>query len=312
MGKILITDQLDPLALQLISEAGHEFDLAPGPWTASALAARAQGYSAIMGTLSDELGAEVFASPELQVLATVSVGVNHIDLKAAEAAGVSIINTPDVLTDATAELTLAMMLMVLRKTARAEADLRAGNWNGWALNDHLGSQFSTRTLGIVGYGRIGQAVAKRAEAFGVTCLHHQRTATGLPGYCASLDELCEAVDLLSLHLPLSPQTQGIIGSRQLDLLGPEAVLINSARGGLVHEEELAKALEDGRLAGAALDCYVAEPAILPALLNAPNIVLLPHIASATHETRREMAILAVTGVLEVLAGRRPSNLFPSS
>ncbi|MEI7746718.1 MAG: D-glycerate dehydrogenase, partial [Actinomycetota bacterium] len=145
MGKILITDQLDPLALQLISEAGHEFDLAPGPWTASALAARAQGYSAIMGTLSDELGAEVFASPELQVLATVSVGVNHIDLKAAEAAGVGIINTPDVLTDATAELTLAMMLMVLRKTARAEADLRAGNWNGWALNDHLGSQFSTRT-----------------------------------------------------------------------------------------------------------------------------------------------------------------------
>lgn len=311
MGRVLITDRLDPAAVGLLEAAGHEVHLEVGPHRAERLAQLASHHEALVVTLADEVDDAVLAAGAdgaLTVVATVSVGADHVDLEAARRLGVQVANTPDVLTAATAELAVALMLTVLRGTRDGEEDLRAGRWEGWSLNDHLGRGLRDVVVGLVGLGRIGREVERLVTAFGAAVLHHQRHDVGAPGYVADLGELCDRVDLLSLHVPLTPGTRGLIGARELQRLGRGGVLVNVARGGVVDEAALVAALEAGTIAGAGLDCFEGEPVPNPRLLAAPNLVLWPHLGSATRSTRAAMAELACSAVVAVLAGERPANL----
>jgi glyoxylate reductase len=188
--------------------------------------------------------------------------------------------------------------------------MRAG-WEGWGINQYLGRDVHGAVLGLVGYGRIGAAVARRAGGFGMTVLHHTRRDTQVPGYTASLDTLLAEADIVSLHVPLNDATRHLIGRRELALMGRDAVLVNTARGPVVDEEALADALHDGTIFAAGLDVYEREPEVHPRLLNAPRTVLLPHIGSATQATRAKMAQMACDAVCTVLDGSRPSNLVTS-
>ena len=221
-------------------------------------------------------------------------------------------NTPGVLDETTADLAFFLMLAAARRTSDAEADLRQGRWQGFRMNRFLGEDVHGRTLGVVGFGRIGQAVARRATGFGMEVLHHSRHDTGIDGWVADLDDLLRVADIVTLHVPLTPETTGLIDARRLGLMKRTAVLVNTARGPVVHEEALAVALEDGTIFGAGIDVFEREPEVHPRLLAAPHTVLLPHIGSASEATRRRMAQLACEGVVAVLAGERPPNLVTRS
>lgn len=258
--------------------------------------------------LTEQITASVFQRAErLRVVANVAVGYDNVDVAAATRAGVVVCNTPGVLTEATADLAFALILAAARLLPSAEADIRGGGWTGWDMLAHLGRDVSGATLGLVGYGAIAQAVARRATGFAMPVIHHARTDTDEPGYRADLDELLAEADVVSLHVPLTPATRHLIDARRLGLLRPTAVLVNTARGPVVDEAALAAALHTGKLFAAGLDVYENEPAISPALLTAPRTVLLPHIGSATGTTRLRMARLAVDQVRAVLAGERPAH-----
>jgi len=213
-----------------------------------------------------------------------------------------------VLDETTADLAFLLILAASRLAGDAERDLRAGRWPAWGINQYLGQDVHGATLGLVGYGRIGQAVARRGAGFGMRVLHHTRRDTGQPDYVADLDELLARSDIVSLHVPLTPDTRHLIDAARLARLRPSTVLVNTARGPVVDEAALADALEDGRLFAAGLDVYEEEPRVHPRLLAAPRTVLLPHIGSASHATRTRMARLACDGVVAVLRGERPPNL----
>jgi glyoxylate reductase len=217
-------------------------------------------------------------------------------------------NTPGVLDETTADLAFLLILTASRLSSTAESDLRGDRWHGWGINQYLGRDVHGATLGVVGYGRIGQAVARRASGFDMQVLHHTRNDTGVPGWTADLDELLGASDIVSLHVPLNDATRHLIDARRLKLMKQTAVLVNTARGPVVDEEALAAALEDGRLFAAGIDVYEREPEVHPRLLAAPRTVLLPHVGSASQQTRTRMAQLACEGAVEVLAGGRPANL----
>jgi len=217
-------------------------------------------------------------------------------------------NTPGVLDETTADLAFLLILGAARLASEAEADLRAGRWHGWGINQYLGRDVHGATLGLVGHGRIGQAVARRAAGFGMEVLHHTRTDTGLPGWRGDLDTMLTASDVVSLHVPLSDATHHLIDARRLALMRPTAVVVNTARGPVVDEEALAIALEEGRIFAAGLDVFEREPEVHPRLLAAPRTALLPHIGSASVATRTRMARLACEGVVAVLGGAEPPNL----
>jgi glyoxylate reductase len=238
----------------------------------------------------------------------VAVGCDNIDVAAANAHGVSVCNTPGVLDETTADLAFLLILAAARLSSDAEADLRAGRWRGWGIEDHLATDIHGKTLGLVGFGRIARAVARRADGFDMRVLHNTRTDTGREGWVRDLDELLRASDIVSVHVPLGPETHHLIDARRLALMGPEAVLVNTSRGPVVDEEALAAALEDGTIFAAGLDVYEREPSIHLRLLRAPHTVLLPHVGSATTTTRLRMARVACEGVRAVLAGETPSNL----
>jgi glyoxylate reductase len=242
------------------------------------------------------------------VVANVAVGYDNVDVGRAAELGIAVCNTPGVLDETTADLAFLLLLAAARRASDAEADLRNGRWTGFHINDFLGVDVHGATLGIVGYGRIGQAVARRAAGFGMEVLHHSRRDTGIGGWVADLDDLLARVDFVSLHVPLYDETRGLIDARRLALMKPTAVLVNTARGPVVDEEALAAALEDGTIFAAGIDVYEREPEVDPRLLAAPHAVLLPHIGSATEATRRRMAQLASEGVVAVLRGERPPNL----
>jgi glyoxylate reductase len=242
------------------------------------------------------------------VVANVAVGFDNIDLAAARARGVWVTNTPDVLTEATADLTWALILAVTRRLVEADSFLRSGRWQGWALDLLLGSGLQGRILGIIGFGRIGRAVARRAPAFGMEVVYSdpdESTASDLPARRLTLDELLQLSSVVSLHCPLNAETHHLIDERRLARMRSDAYLINAARGPLVDEAALLRALESGRLAGAGLDVFEHEPELQPGLVDCSNVVLLPHVGSATEETRSAMAELAARNVLAVLAGERP-------
>lgn len=265
---------------------------------------------AVLVTITDRIGPELLGSParRARLVANFGVGVNHIALDAARAHGVAVSNTPGVLTEDTADLTMLLMLAVLRRAGEGERLLRSGAWTGWTPTQLLGARLSGRTLGIVGYGRIGRAVAQRAHAgFGMPVRVWTRTprsTADIPGVrlVRDLDELLEESDVLSLHCPATPETRHLIGAAQLARMRPGAVLINTARGDVVDEAALVAALDAGRLAGAGLDVYEREPAVHSGLLARENVVLLPHLGSATVETRAAMGFAALANLEAFFAG----------
>jgi len=268
-------------------------------------------YVAIVPLLSRWVGGTEFKNlPLLKIVANCAVGYDNVDVVAAELRGVIVTNTPDVLTDATADLTWALILVCARRVVEGVELIRSGTWTGWHPEQLLGVELRGKTLGILGAGRIGQAVARRAAGFGMRLLYASRTPkpdfeqeTGATR--VELGPILRDSDVLTLHTPSTPETKGIINADTLARMRPGAILINTARGDLVHEEALAVALEEGRLGAAGLDVYADEPAIHARLRAAPRAVLLPHIGSATHETRRRMAAIAIANMRAVLAGQPP-------
>lgn len=280
-------------------------------WLAAAESTPQGDFVALVPLLSRWVGGtELKRLPQLRVVANCAVGYNNVDVVAAEMRRVLVTNTPDVLTDATADLTWALILACARRLIDGVDLIRSGTWTGWHPEQLLGLELRGRTLGLLGAGRIGRAVGRRAQAFGMTLLYAARTAkpefeheTG--AVRVELGRLLRDSDVLSLHAPSTPETVGIINAETLGRVRPSAILINTARGDLIREEAVAIALEEGRLGAVGLDVYVDEPRIHPRLLAAPRTVLLPHVGSATHQTRRMMAALALANVHAVLKGEPP-------
>jgi glyoxylate reductase len=313
VARILVTRALPEGGLDALVDEGHDVVQRPGdtPYTHAELVELAATVDAVVCLLTDRIDEPVLrvgAEKSLRVVANVAVGYDNIEVEAARRLGVAVCNTPGVLDETTADVAFLLILSASRLAADAERDLRAGAWQGWGINQYLGNDVHGATLGLVGYGRIGRAVARRASGFGMQVLHHTRHRTDMPGYVASLDQLLAECDVLSVHVPLSDATRHLIGARQLALLRPHAVVVNTARGPVVDEAALADALHAGTIFAAGLDVYEGEPVVHPRLLSAPRTVLLPHIGSASRATRTQMARVACQGVCEVLAGRRPSNL----
>ena len=283
---------------------------------ADQLTASAGGFDGLVTTVTDRVPASVFAvrPTRLRIIANFGAGVDLIDLGAATRHDVVVTNTPGVLTDCTADLTLMLILMTLRRGGEGERLLRAGQWTGWRPTHLLGRRVSGATLGIVGMGRIGRAVAARARnGFGMSILYANRSGrdpaleASLGARWCPLDALLAESDVVTLHCPLTPETRDLIDARRLALFKPEAVLINTARGGLVDEEALLDALTAGRLAAAGLDVYRDEPRVNDRLRALDNVVLLPHLGSATVQTRMAMGMLAADNLDAYFAGRAPPN-----
>ena len=298
MARCFVTRALPGDALDRLS-AAYEVDVwperdAPSP---DRLRAAASDAEALLTLLTDRVDAALLdAAPSLLAIANYAVGTDNVDLDAATARGIPVGNTPDVLTETTADLAWALLMAGARRVGEAERAVRMGDWPTWEPAAYLGHDVHGAVLGVVGHGRIGQAVARRASGFGMEVLHTR--ATGL-------DDLLRRSDFVSLHTPLTDDTRGMIGARELGLMQPHALLVNTARGEIVDTDALVRALHDGEIGGAALD--VTDPEPLPAdhpLLAAPNVTVVPHIGSATTRTRAAMADMAVDNLLAALAGER--------
>jgi glyoxylate reductase len=303
--RVLVADELKTL-LDPSELAGLDVT-----WIASDQPTPKGDFVAVVSLLSRWMGGTEFKNlPNLRIVANVAVGYNNVDVVAAEMRKVIVTNTPGVLTDATADLTWALILATTRRLVEGVDLVRSGTWAGWHPEQLLGLELRGRTLGLLGAGRIGQAVGRRAPGFGLRILYTARSAkpefeSDTGAIRVDQGRLLRESDILSLHVPAAPETKGIINTESLARMKPGAILINTARGDLVREEALAQALESGHLGAAGLDVYAEEPEIHPRLLSAPRTVLLPHIGSATEETRRKMATIAVANVQSVLSGKPP-------
>jgi glyoxylate reductase len=305
MPLTLTTLELPPAALSLLREVGEV--IGPEGWES-----RLADAEALVALLTVKVDAALLErAPKLRVVANAVVGYDNVDVAACRARGVVVTNTPDVLTDASADLAMALLLATVRKLPQAERSLRAGEFHGWRFWDYLGGDVTGATLGIFGMGRIGQAVARRARPFGMRVQYHSRTRLApereaeLGATCVDWETLLTTSDILSLHAPATARTRHVLDEGALRRMRPGGYLVNTARGPLVDEAALARVLAEGHLAGAGLDVYEREPAVEPALLDLPNAVLLPHIGSATPRTREAMATLAARNVHAVLSGREP-------
>jgi glyoxylate reductase len=285
------------LVMQDVSEAGlaelegHELVRGSDP----------AGFDAAVCYLVDRIDESFLATPGLRAVATVSVGLDHIDLAAADRHTIPIAYTPDVLTEATADLTFALLLAAARRLGEAERHVRAGRWTEWSFDLLLGTDVFGKTLAVIGAGRIGKAVARRAEGFSMNVVMAGRDR-------AQLEHALSVADFVAVTVPLSDETRHLIGAPELALMKPGAILVNSSRGPVVDEHALAEALRSGHLGGAGLDVFEREPQVDPLLLECENAVLVPHIGSATRETREGMARLACRGLAQILTGERPPNL----
>jgi glyoxylate reductase len=304
--RVLLTRRV-PSSVIARLEAACELDLYTGREAIprDELIRRVAGKHAIICLLTDRIDAEVLdAAADIRIVANIAVGYNNIDVAACRARGVVVANTPDVLTNACADFTWALILGITRRLGEAERQLRRGDWKGWALDHMLGTELRGKRLGLIGVGRIGRAVAEKAPAFGMQVAYSARRpvaeltdAEHLP-----LDHLLATSDVISLHCPLTPETRHLIDQKAFTKMKRTAYLINTSRGPVVDEAALAWALKQRLIAGAALDVYEKEPEVHPDLLGLENVMLIPHIASATTETRTAMANLAVSNVLAVLNG----------
>jgi glyoxylate reductase len=290
-------------------EAAFDVDRHEGqsPITHDELVARIAGKQGLISMVTDRIDRTVIeAGTHLRVIANVGVGFNNIDVTAAREQGIIVTNTPDVLTDATADFTMALILAVTRRLGEGERMVRRHEWKGWALDQLLGMQLGGRQLGIVGLGRIGRAVAARAAAFGMTVVHTSRSSPD----SVALDRLLSTSDVVSLHVPLTDQTRHLIGQPELARMKRSAYLVNTTRGPVVDEAALVWALKKRIISGAALDVYEREPEIHPELFAFENVVLAPHLGSATMETRTAMADLAARNAIAVLSGQPPITPVP--
>ncbi|MEO8453095.1 MAG: D-glycerate dehydrogenase [Gemmatimonadota bacterium] len=279
------------------------------------LVAAAREYDALLPTVTNRLTPRVFgAATRLKIAANFGVGVDSIDLDAARAAGVIVTNTPGVLAECTADLTMALILAVLRRIGEGERLVRAGQWTGWRPTYLLGRRVCGKTLGIIGFGGIGQAVARRAAlGFGMPILVSSRrppdpaALAAIGGTAVDLETLLGGADIVSLHCPLTSETRRLINAERLAMMGREAVLINTARGALVDEPALIAALESGRIAGAGLDVFDQEPLVPAGLLAMENVVVLPHLGSGTEETRTAMGMRALANLEAFFVGEAPPD-----
>jgi lactate dehydrogenase-like 2-hydroxyacid dehydrogenase len=299
MARVFVTRRLPGTALERLG-ADHEVEVWPDrtPPGREELLARIEGLEGLLSLLTDPVDAELIAAaPVLRAISNYAVGTDNVDLEAASARGIPVGNTPDVLTESTADLAVALMLGASRRLVEGDAYVRRGEWRTWEPELLLGHDLHGATVGIVGLGRIGRAVGRRLEGFGCELLFTDE-GSGVP-----LEELLERSDFVTIHCPLTPDTRGLIGEEALGRMKETAYLVNAARGPIVDTDALADALKAGEIAGAALD--VTDPEPLPVdhpLLDAPGLVVLPHIASATHATRERMADMAVDNLLAGLAG----------
>ena len=287
--RVLIMQEVSPAGL--VELEGHELVRGSDP----------SGCDGVVCYLIDRIDEAFLATPGLRGLATVSVGLDHIDLAAAERHRIPIAYTPDVLTEATADLTFALLLGAARRLGESERYLRAGRWQSWSFDLLLGTDVHGKTLGIIGPGRIGRAVARRADGFGMRVLFAGRDRS-------ELERVLAESDFVAVTVPLSESTRHLIGAAELARMKQGAFLVNTSRGPVVDEAALAESLGSGHLGGAGLDVFENEPHVHPALLACENALMVPHIASATRETRDGMARLACRGLAQILRGERPPNL----
>jgi glyoxylate reductase len=310
----LVTRRLPSSVLaRLETDCDLDLHASPGAMSREDLLARVAGKRALVCLLTDTIDTAVLdaAGSSLAVVANVAVGYNNIDVAGCRARGVAVTNTPDVLTNACADFTWALILAITRRLGEGERAVRAGAWPGWGLDYMLGMELRGKQLGLVGVGRIARAVAAKAPAFGMSVAFTSRSSTDVPGATPMpLDRLLATSDIVSLHVPLTAATTHLIDRKALARMRRSAYLVNTARGPVVDEGGLAWALKERLIAGAALDVYEKEPEIHPGLLGLENVLLIPHLASATTETRTAMADLAVSNVLAVLAGRAPLTPVP--
>ncbi|OGK94237.1 MAG: D-glycerate dehydrogenase [Candidatus Rokubacteria bacterium RIFCSPHIGHO2_02_FULL_69_13] len=311
--RILITRSLPPEAMSL-ARARAAVDLHPGPHSLprADLIARLKDKAGLVCLITDTIDAEVLSgAPGLKVVANVAVGYNNIDVAAATARGIVVTNTPEVLTETTADFTWTLLMAVARRVVEGDGYVRAGKFGRWEWELLWGADVHGKTLGIFGFGRIGKAVARRARGFGMRILYHDTVRADaaaereLGATYVDKTTLLKESDFVTLHTLLSPETRHLIGATELRQMKRTAYLINASRGPCVNEAELVQALKEGWIAGAALDVYEEEPKVHPGLLSLPNVVLAPHIASASRETRLRMATLAVENCLAVLEGKTP-------
>jgi glyoxylate reductase len=301
--RVLITQPIDGEAMALLDAVAIPTDVWPGPEPISRteLLRRVAGCAGLISMLTDPVDAEVMDAGPLRVIAQHAVGVNNIDLEGAAARGICVAHTPGVLTHATADLAMTLVLSVARRVLESDHLVRSGDWKGWSPTLMRGMELRGATMGIIGMGRIGSAVAQRARAFGMEIVHHNRTS-GMP-----LDDLLRMSDVVSLHCPLTPSTRHLIDGRALSLMKTTAILVNTARGPVVDEAALVGALDTGTIGGAGLDVFEEEPRVHPGLLATRKAVLLPHIGSATTTTRRAMGRMVVEDIIKGLRGEALSH-----
>lgn len=315
--RVIVTRQLMPHVEGRMAEL---FDIVLSAhdhaFTTEALKAAVVDCDVLVPTVTDTIDAEIIqaAGERLKLIANFGAGVDHIDLAAARAKGIMVSNTPGVFTEDTADMTMALILSVPRRLAEGEKLMRSGQWAGWAPSTMLGHRVGGKLLGIIGMGRIGLAVARRARAFGLSIHYHNRRR--LPqaieeelgaSYHASVDTLLRISDIVSVHCPHTAETQGLVNAARIGAMKPTAYLINTARGEIVDEKALIAALKTGRIAGAGLDVYTHEPAVDPALLALDNVVLLPHLGSATIEGREASGEKVIANIRAWCDGHRPPD-----
>jgi len=314
--KVFVTYKIPDDGLNILKEK-YELDVHEGEdfLTKEEMIERVKDADAVITQLRDPIDKEfIDAGKKLKIIANYAVGYNNIDVEYARLKGIYVTNTPGVLTEATADIAWALLLAVARKIIPADKFVREGKFKGWKPKLFLGYEIYGKTLGIIGMGRIGQAVARRALGFGMKVIYHNRKR--LPEeienkYNANyvdLETLLKTSDFISINVPLTKETYHLLNEEKLSLLKPNAILINTARGPVVDEKALYKLLKEGKIAGAGLDVYENEPQITPGLEKLDNVVLLPHIGSATFETRSKMSIMVAENVIDALEGRTPRNL----
>lgn len=313
---VFVTREIPRAGIDLLRENGCRVDVnaEDRPLTREELVAAVSGRDGFLAMITDTLDREALEQMKgIRVLSNCAAGYNHIDLVTATRMGILVTNTPGVLTDATADLTWALIFAVSRRIVEADRFTRAGRFREWLPMGFLGGDLTGRTLGIVGAGRIGRAVALRSSGFGMTVLYADgfsvpELESKLGARRVGLDQLLASSDFVSLHVPLTPETRRLIDSRALGRMKRSAYLINTSRGPVVDEKALVEALRSGRIAGAGLDVYENEPRIEPGLIGLDNVVLLPHIGSATLESRTRMSVMAAGNLLEALSGKKPKHL----
>ena len=308
MQHIFITRKIPQEGLDLLSDFSLEIFPAKRSPTKRELIRGVKKADGVICLLSNVMDKEIMDAGHLRVISNYAAGVNNIDIDYATQKGVIVTNTPDVLTNATADLTWALILSVTRRIVESDVFLREGKFEGWEPMLLCGTELADKKLGIVGMGRIGKAVALRASGFGMEVLYHSRKEEDVEGQWVTLEELISQSDIVSLHVPLTSETRHLIGEKELSTMKKEAYLINTSRGPVVDEKALVFALRKKRIAGAGLDVYEFEPKVSEGLLKMKNVVLLPHIGSATVETRRRMAVVAAQNLKDALLGRRPAHV----